>query len=337
MKLWLRYLEFVGQNSDFPLMLCYSADPTPLKPAVRLSASKPVASHKPLRHGRALTELYMQVCLAKAMTSDTGSKSCLYVRDPLPLSAGKKVGNLLTATLAFSPHPKDLGHQGIRIVATSFDRGMLAPMEKILFASDHDMLLKKRSSPPCVADSLKENLTWRISLPCALHDCHNALKWALFGASSSPEVCKDLHIIFESLRNGFDILHAGLPRFVQLSLHFASPWPSQQRSSWRQLWTSLKLKLWQIEELLRLQLRWSDSEKLLHVSVSLKRMKTSQTSYPPSCFPFSSSQLSPCRVGSAEIRKTCVLAALGSSVADAGAVLLLHDDRVPLCKTSWNR
>ena len=261
--------QFVRCNAEVPVMYCYSSDPTPLKLAVRHAAPAQLGARRPMRHGKALTELLVQVATLHTLSGTGKLQSCFHVRDPLPLQSGKKSWNLLQAALSFSPHLKNLGHDGISIAVSTFDRGIMFPMADLMECADAEMLHEKASQPACLEDRLRAALVWRVTLPCALHDAHNALKWALFGACASPEVCKRLHVVVESLRNSFDILHAELPRFVRAHLHFSNGWDAETLNAWRTLWAWMGVNAATRAELERLQLRWDSHSKVLAVAQRL--------------------------------------------------------------------
>ena len=267
--LQVRRNHFIQSDAEVPVMYFYSSDPTPLRLGLRLAAPQSIGQSKPMRHDKSLTELLLQVVFHKL--SGTGKlESRFYVRDPLPLSVGKKSWNLLQAALSFCPHLKNLGHLGISIAVSTFDRGIMSSMGDLLQCAEAEMLYQKSAQPPSLEDELREALTWQVTLPCSLHDTHNALKWAMFGAQASPEVCKRLHIVVESLRNSFDILHGELPRFVRDHLHFCKSWDAPTHNTWRTLWAWLGVSAGTRSELERLQLRWDEEAQVLCVAQELE-------------------------------------------------------------------
>ena len=60
--------------------------------------------------------------------------------------------------------------------------------------------------------ALAKATDWFVPTPCCNHDCHNALKW----------VAKDAFIVFESLRNAFDLLMERLHGWVSNRATFAA-------------------------------------------------------------------------------------------------------------------
>ena len=50
---------------------------------------------------------------------------------------------------------------------------------------------------------LLELLDWAVGTGCALHDCHNSLKWGLHAHFNDAELMKDLYITIQSGRDAF--------------------------------------------------------------------------------------------------------------------------------------
>eukprot|EP00974_Lingulodinium_polyedra_P000757 72148-Lingulodinium_polyedra.AAC.1 len=68
---------------------------------------------------------------------------------------------------------------------------------------------------------MAELLDWVVSTACVAHDLHNALHWGLRVVANDEEaVLKKLHIAIESLKNGYNLIHTFLPRFVVERLEF---------------------------------------------------------------------------------------------------------------------
>ena len=55
---------------------------------------------------------------------------------------------------------------------------------------------------------------------CADHDAQNALKWGLAPHAAQGDVTNDLHIVIESLRNSFFLIHAHLYEFLMIYLRY---------------------------------------------------------------------------------------------------------------------
>ena len=69
--------------------------------------------------------------------------------------------------------------------------------------------------------ALAKAADWFVPTPCCNHDCHNALKWAL-AKYVLAEVAKDMFIVFESLRNAFDLIMERLRGWVSSRATFAA-------------------------------------------------------------------------------------------------------------------
>ena len=56
-------------------------------------------------------------------------------------------------------------------------------------------------------DLLSQLLDWHLDTACSLHDTKNSLKWGV-GSHVDESGLKEIHIVFESLRNSFSLLAA---------------------------------------------------------------------------------------------------------------------------------
>ena len=57
-------------------------------------------------------------------------------------------------------------------------------------------------------------MDWAVGTGCALHDASKALQWALAPWVTDKQMVKDLYVVIESCRNGFDLLTEYMPVFL---------------------------------------------------------------------------------------------------------------------------
>ena len=114
----------------------------------------------------------------------------------------------------FSPLPLQ---GGIRIHAFVFDRGMLSGVSRLAAA-----WVRSVQQSPGIADSaLSSNSIahhWLASVGCALHDTHNALKWALSPFLIEGATCLEMRRVQENLGKNLSYLVQQLPTFLRMVL-----------------------------------------------------------------------------------------------------------------------
>ena len=58
------------------------------------------------------------------------------------------------------------------------------------------------------------NKDWVLGTGCALHDASKALQWSLARHITYPDLLKDLYVVIESCRSGYDMMEAVMPQFL---------------------------------------------------------------------------------------------------------------------------
>ena len=147
---------------------------------------------------------------------------------------------------------RELGHRGLVVEHMVFDRAAFSALDRCL-RQQHIAIhvglpadVEAAEAPP-----LLNLVCWVVATGCCSHDAHNALKWALRHNTPDVSVHKDLHIVVESLRNGYADIHQHLGQWLLSVVRFQnSPLPNDLA---QQLWTSLGLGgtlLWHNDSLL---------------------------------------------------------------------------------------
>ena len=115
----------------------------------------------------------------------------------------------------------------------------------------------------CVLRGLKH---WVVDTGCSVHDAHNALKWGMHQAFEDGELMKDIHIVIESLRNGYDLLHGHLAQWLLEAIKFVEdPTPAEDLVC---LWTALGVGAEWLDTLADLGLLFKDGS----LEISAKHM-----------------------------------------------------------------
>lgn len=265
-----RAKEFVRNAQGGAVLLSYQSDSTPLL-AKRVFVARHSSGQAVVRKaGRALELLLERVFLKTETPSGQMLVECFF-RDPVPLDNGKGAWPCFSAACECFPLLKKMGHHGIAISHYGADRALQSSLERLMRQRHglfHEVSGADDSSGGGLAtlDSLTD---WIVSTGCANHDAQNALKWGLAGLECGDEVTKKLHIVVESLRNGYDLLQTYLPKFLTQSLTLvaddgATPGHSEE------FWASMCVEPAVLQDLVELGLRWRKGRLQIYESAASK-------------------------------------------------------------------
>ena len=217
-------LELVASSRHNPLLFSYGSGCTPL-----------IASHTVIfdigscvhsRRGGRPEEFLVQRVFLLASFADGSKKMVSLSKMPVPMSNGKGAWQHFTALTQFMPMLRRHKPQGIIVSHYAFDRAIYASVERKC-RQRHELYYVRQAGGTHSLQgdlALQELTDWVVSTPCTCHDCHNSLKWALHRyATEDTEVVKNLHIVIESLRNGFCQLHGALYSFIIRHIEFRDP------------------------------------------------------------------------------------------------------------------
>ena len=107
----------------------------------------------------------------------------------------------------------------------------------------------KRGTTPAEKELLPCS-EWVTASGCALHDCHNSLKWSLNWEGLGPEVLKHIWVMFASVRNSFDYVVKHLGEWLHLRVSFVDLSSCPPRRELEELWVLLGVDKKDILELL---------------------------------------------------------------------------------------
>jgi hypothetical protein len=198
-----------------PVLFSYSSDGTPMKVAVRVSSEGLVPNSTLNRRGKTGVEFLLQRGWYKTIGPEGNVCMCALVTDPIPLSHGKGSWYLYTAAKQFAPLTQELGHEGICVTHYAFDRAVFGALTSKLFRRHEQQHEHQKATGRTKTGIPKHWLDWAVRTGCAMHDAQNGLKWSLVPFTESSDVVRDLHIVIESLRNSFFVLHSHLGSFLQ--------------------------------------------------------------------------------------------------------------------------
>ena len=213
-------MGFVKKADGRALLASYGSDGTPLitRQQWRHTAGSMGSVH---RHGGSSHEYLIQRCFFMYRKSGEAVVDTLFT-EPIPLASGKDTVQLFNCARVFFPTLRGAGHKGLSVQHVCFDRGCYSALSRML--RELHTLQYEPGYLPFSDDgerALAKATDWFVPTPCCNHDCHNALKWSL-SKYVLAEVAKDMFIVFESLRNAFDLLMERLHGWVSSRATFVA-------------------------------------------------------------------------------------------------------------------
>ena len=205
--------QLIAAASGNVVFVSYSCDATPVLVREALSTVSSQPASRVQRQGIQKHDFYLQRVGIKTV-GVSGTSVAIVPFMPIPLTAGKKAGNLFSACLAaVRPYVEAVKPPTLLITHYCFDRAVMAPVSRRMMQW-HGGGLDASSAH---ADSLRD-LT--LCSGCACHDVQNALKWSLSTYLSSGSLSLEIMSVLTGLRRHLVGLWSSLPSFLSKSLRF---------------------------------------------------------------------------------------------------------------------
>ena len=183
------------------------------------------------RAGRSCIEYLCQIKFVRWIDAEGEHHSAIGYAPPLPLTQGLGSDAMFAAGCAFTKTLREIGHRGVAINSYSFDRKGYAKLMRF-FRQRHRQQESRWGSSE--NESRLLSLTeWTVSTACALHDLHNALKWSMHAEFNDLQLLKDIFIIYQSVRNGFDEIQQFLCLWLLQNTEFVDEDQLPARCGWR--------------------------------------------------------------------------------------------------------
>ena len=248
--------QLVLDAGESPVLYSYGSDATPIVATTTVHFKVGLSSH--VRRAGQPEEYLVQRAFLKTYGADNKASVCCLFKPPLPLSEGKGAWPVFTAMADFFPLLRRVPFSGLSVSHYTFDRMLFSSLDRKA-RQRHQLYYERQSEggQRTGAIALQELLDWVVSTPCACHDAHNALKWALHPfAMADKDTVSHLHSCIASLRNGYSILHGKLSAFIVNHLHFEDA--NLDTQELYIFWVALGVSSSTAEELSSMQLRWQD-------------------------------------------------------------------------------
>ena len=261
--------ELIGANPGLPIVQHLSADGTPVQLPHATTVSVTPGSKKK-GTGKSTQEYLLCLCFTRFNAPDGSVQTGVRFNHPIPLTNGKGHKAVFAAIRDSFKTLRESGHQGIAIQGYSFDRALFSIHK--LFYQLHKYLAPQHSGAEGEPWQLLDLLEWVVATPCAVHDTHNGLKWALYMFLFDAEFLKSMWTVTASLRNSHDLLvqHICMWLLSDANVAFKSQEDLPTAEHLRQLWTGLDLPLEVVNILVELRAIWSPSEGKLLLSIHAK-------------------------------------------------------------------
>ena len=257
--------KLVEDAAGAPVLSSKACDGTHICVAHRSSHRMP--SGKKVRvSGRMGQEFLVKTQFLRSHFVSDGWRTCVLLSEPTRMAHGKSANAVLQASLKDWRTLRELGHVGCAVEHYAWDRAGITALERNT-RQWHEQQ-KAQQDHLCTESRNADDLAlteFVVVTACAMHDCHNALRWSFRVAMSDTSFMRDVYVAVESLRNSMDLLSRYIGEWVALRLRYTPRAPETWVTSQRQLWQALGLEMETVEVLADdLQLRFADG--VLYVS-----------------------------------------------------------------------
>ena len=242
----------VESSAGMPLLSSKSCDGTPIRATVynrtKLPSGKAVKSH-----GKKGVEILVSNEFLRYEDPADGWQTACILSEPVPLK-GKTVPEILSAARVTWKTLRHLGARGCTLEHYVWDRAGIESLERQCRAWHEHQPLPENTT---YDKEDWERMEIRVVTPCALHDSHNAFRWAFLEEVKDRSLMRDLYVSVESLRNSADLLSSHMVSWITSVLTFADERDEAWVQEHRELWEALDVEPSLVELLAaELQLRW---------------------------------------------------------------------------------
>ena len=217
--LYIAAKDLVADVGNRPMLTSKSCDGTPVR-TVHRSTHKLPSGKTVLAHGHQSNEFMIVNQWMRARLVDESLATRVLLHEPVQLKFGKSVNAILSVCWARWFSLRQLGHHGIAIEHYAFDRAGFTKLNRLIRQWHEEERKGWRHDIPGRTPDEADLMEWLVTTPCALHDCHNSFKWALFHWFQDKDMLRDCYVGVESLRNSMGALDRELGSWVALKLSF---------------------------------------------------------------------------------------------------------------------
>ena len=244
----------VAASSGLPVLSSKSCDGTPIRATVYTKSRLPSGKQVKGQAKKGVEVLVSNEFLRFEDPGDGWTTACI-VAEPVPL-AGKTVPDISAAARRTWQTLRPLGARGCTVEHYVWDRAGIDALEKQCRAWHHHQPLPENEN---YKKEDWERMEFIVVTPCALHDSHNAFRWAFLEEVKDRSLMRDMYVAVESLRNSADLLSSRMASWVISCLSFVDARDEAWVQEHRELWEALDVDPALVELLAaELQLVWQD-------------------------------------------------------------------------------
>ena len=250
--------SLVAKSQGRAVLLSYASDSTPTLTGKTVTGSLAMAQGgrrlRFVRKGKQGMEYLMQRAFLRSRDSNGEVVMATLFRDPIPLKEGKGAECCFSAALSFCPTLRSLGHDGVCISHSAFDRALQAPLSRLMGQRSQKYYYDLQQSDVSGVAQMRYLTDWTLSTACVDHDCQNGIKWSLAPFHEGDDL-QDLYVVMEALRNSAEQIAQRVPEFVSKYLDIVVD--DGDRQATYEYWTAIGVEPEAVEQLTRLKLVWT--------------------------------------------------------------------------------
>ena len=246
--------SLIAAANGQPILSTKSCDGTPVRATVYHSTTLP-SGKKVKGQGKAGREILVSNQFVRFFDAADGWQTSVLFAEPVPLTLGKAVPEILAASRQTWKSLRSLGAVGITVEHYCWGRAGIEALERECrrWHASQPLPASEKYSPATV-----KSMELVVVTPCALHDGHNSFRWAFLDQCKNRSLMRDLYVSVESLRNSADVITSHMTRWVFSVLQFVDARSGQWKEEQRMLWQALDVDPEIIELMVgELELCWS--------------------------------------------------------------------------------
>lgn len=159
---------------------------------------------------------------------------------------------------------RQAGHRGIAIECYIFDRCGFPSWERTINKLHLMKAHECDSLNPGLPQNVSRMMEWVVVVPCAAHDCHNSLKWAMWFRFDNRDLVRDAYVCIAALRNSFNLLIQYMNEWLATVIEFKEPSRPEEVEAERNVLVALGVDPEAVQLLSEtLQLQWKNVRLLV--------------------------------------------------------------------------
>ena len=291
-------VELIDAAEQRPLLVSYQSDGTPI--ISRHNIPQPGGVGLKLRRhtGKTMDEFCCQVAFYVYIDAVGQRQVRALVREPCPMTHGKKAPAQLAFALEHIVSPRACGHTGFLVMHCSFDRapfeavGRMLNQHYIATAAAHGDNSESEGEGGGGDGKALLLRFWFLKTACAFHDAHNSLKWSMHAQATDEAVMDEVYCGIAACCNSRKQILGRLLEWIPSVLTPAPLADLPTSESLRELWTVFGASDELVDEIADLNLDFKEGKlyfwdgvpfesvgtRVAHILMTLYRFRTFSSS-----------------------------------------------------------